>query len=173
MTETNNDVRAATFETTALPFAATLLRAARHITGERSAADDLVQETLLQAWRAFHQFEPGTNCRAWLFRIMLNLWSKVRNKQQRHLQAVPLDEVIAGRESDIQMHLQVRMAVDALPEEQRVVLMLGVVEGFTCKEIADMLSLPIGTVMSRLARGRMRLRGALQESPGSLRKGAE
>jgi len=158
------------FEAVALPLLEILLRTARRITGERSVADDLVQETMLQAWRAFHQFEPGTNCKAWLFRIMVNLWSKLRRKQQPHLQAVPLDEVVTGRESRVQADLQVRMALDALPEEQRVVLMLGVVEGFTCKEIAEMLSLPIGTVMSRLSRGRARLRDALDESTASDRK---
>lgn len=161
------------FESVALPFLEMLLRTARRITGERFVADDLVQETMLQAWRAFHQFEPGTNCKAWLFRIMFNLWSKLRRKQQPHLQAVPLDEIVAGRESRVQADLQIRMALDALPQEQRVVLMLGVVEGFTCKEIAEMLSLPIGTVMSRLSRGRARLRGALDESTPSARKGAE
>lgn len=169
MTETRA-LQAESFEATAVPFLETLLRAARRITGERSAADDLVQETMLQAWRAFHQFEPGTNCKAWLFRIMINLWSKLRKKQRPHLQAVSLDEVLAGRESQVQTNLEIRVALDALPEEQRVVLVLGVVEGFTCREIADMLALPIGTVMSRLARGRIKMRAALEESPKSHQK---
>lgn len=166
MPETGDDraARVADFEAAVLPFAAGLLRAARHITGDPTTADDLVQETLMQAWRAFHQFELGTNSRAWLFRIMLNLWSKARSRRRRdHLRTVPLEGVVVAREPAIQEQMQVRQALATLPEEQRMVLLLGVVEGFTCREIGEMLVLPIGTVMSRLARGRTRMRALLAQ----------
>lgn len=159
--------RLESFEAAAMPHLETLLRSARHITGERHIADDLVQETMLQAWRAFHQFQPGTNCKAWLYRIMLNLWSKLRKKQQPARYIVALDEVELGRESAVLTNLQLSTALDTMPAEQRAVLVLGIVEGFSCREIAEMLALPIGTVMSRLARGREKLRAALEYSSRS------
>src|SRR5436853_5783868 len=133
-----------------------LLRAALRITRERAAAEDLVQETLLRAWRAFDQFERGTNGKAWLFRIMLNVSNKNHQTAQARQVLVPLN----GHETPrvIPMHarppqltsVEVLLALDALSTEHRLVLILAVVEGFTCKEIGGICSLPIGTVMSRL-----------------------
>src|SRR5437588_9103204 len=150
-----------------MPHAESLLRAALRITKERAAAEDIVQETFLGAWRAFDQFERGTNCKAWLFRIMLN----VSNKNHRKTQARPVLVSLNGHEPPrvIPMHVrppqltavEVISALDALSTEHRLVLILAVVEGFTCKEIAGICSLPIGTVMSRLTRGRAELRKIL------------
>jgi RNA polymerase sigma-70 factor (ECF subfamily) len=127
-----------------------------------------VQETLLRAWRAFDQFERGTNCKAWLFRIMVNLASKHRRQIQVRPQMVSLEAsesttvvrlpVVNSQQLE---SVEVISAFDTLSEEHRIVLVLAVVEGFTCKEIAQMCGLPIGTVMSRLSRARGALRAAL------------
>ena len=152
------------FEQVALVHAPALLRTAVRLTGSREAAEDLVQESLLRAWRSFEQFERGTNAKAWLFKIMLNLsnrqWSQMRNLP-------PTDSIDDVRkqpatESQPLAHVHVLAALDELSEEFRVVLVLAVVEGFTCKEIAKMLAIPMGTVMSRLGRARARLREQLQ-----------
>ena len=155
------------FECVAMSHTESLLRAALRIATDRAAAEDMVQETLLRAWRAFDQFERGTNCKAWLFRIMLNVSNKNHRKAQARPELVPLD----GHESPriIPMHVrplqltavEVLSALEALSNEHRLVLILAVVEGFTCKEIAGICSLPIGTVMSRLSRGRAELRKIL------------
>jgi len=154
------------FEAEAMPHAASLLRAARNITRDASVAEDLLQETLLRAWRYFDRFEEGTNCKAWLFRIMLNLWPRLGKKRSAQNRAsVPLDERHAAEpeptSSDFLERSQVRRAFDALPQEQRIVLQLAIVDGFTSRELSEMLSLPIGTVMSRLSRGRAALRERL------------
>jgi RNA polymerase sigma-70 factor (ECF subfamily) len=122
---------------------------------------------LLRAWKSFDQFEPGTNCKAWLFRIMLNLASK-RRKQMKGKPAL----VGIGEEDRLEppaqpaprfTHMEVVQALDRLPEDHRAVLLLGVVEGFSCKEIAHMLGVPMGTVMSRLSRAREGLRRKLTQ----------
>lgn len=161
-------IRQDEFERAAMPHTGRLLRAAMRITQERAAAEDLVQETLLRAWRAFDQFERGTNCKAWLFRIMLN----VSSKSQRSAQAKPSPLPLDGREPAGVIPLrppqltaaEVSSALDSLSAEHRLVLILAVVEGFTCKEIAGICCLPIGTVMSRLSRGRAELRQLLLHS---------
>jgi RNA polymerase sigma-70 factor (ECF subfamily) len=151
-----------------MPHTESLLRMAlRLVHGDRAAADDLVQEAFLQAWRAFDQFERGTNCRGWLFRILFNL-SNRRNEQLRARPApvstddVPTSNVVSLYSKPRQLEAaEVLEAFDRLPEEQATVLILGVIEGFTCKEIALLLGIPIGTVMSRLSRGREALRKSL------------
>ncbi len=160
-------IRREEFERVAMSHTESLLRAALRIARDRAAAEDMVQETLLRAWRAFDQFERGTNCKAWLFRIMLN----VSNKNHRKAQARPVLVPLNGHEPSrvIPMHVrapqltavEVSSALDALSAEHRLMLILAVVEGFTCKEIAAVCSLPIGTVMSRLSRGRAELRKIL------------
>lgn len=153
------------FELQAMPHGHSLLRAAIRLTGDRSLAEDMVQETLLLAWRSFHQFDIRTNCKAWLFRIMLNLL----NKHQRRLRARPpevslSEEQTAGMASTSAPSLlrsQVLATLERLTSEYRTVLLLGVVEGFSCKEIAGILGIPIGTVMSRLSRARAAFRDAL------------
>ena len=155
-----------------MPHADSLLRAALRIAGDRAAAEDMVQETLLRGWRAFDQFERGTNCKAWLFRIMLN----ISNKNYRMARARPVLVSLDGHEPSrvIPMHVrptqltavEILSALEALSTEHRLVLILAVVERFTCKEIAGICSLPIGTVMSRLSRGRAELRKLLVHSSG-------
>lgn len=158
------------FEREMLPHAPALLRTALRMTaGDPAAAEDAVQETLLRAWKAFAQFEAGTNARAWLFRILLNFLSKQRQRAAARPGLVSLDEheesrgqpVAAPPEPARFADSDVFAALHALPEEHRAVLLLAVVEGFTCKEVAATLELPIGTVMSRLSRARVGLRNAL------------
>jgi RNA polymerase sigma-70 factor, ECF subfamily len=160
-----HELRERAFEHEAMPHTASLLRAAISITRDSAVAEDLVQETLLRAWRFFDRFDQGTNCKAWLFRIMLNLSTRVREKRTAEsISSVPLDETHADQASTSGDHLQqllIRHAFEALPQEQRSVLHLAIVDGFTCKEIAELLSLPMGTVMSRLSRGRVSLRDHL------------
>ena len=153
------------FEQVALVHAPALLRTALRLTGGREAAEDLVQEALLRAWRSFEQFERGTNAKAWLFKIMLNLssrqWSQMRSLPPMY----SMDDVRQqpAIESQPLAHAHVLAALGELTEDFRVVLVLAVVEGFTCKEIAKMLAIPMGTVMSRLGRARARLREQLQQ----------
>jgi RNA polymerase sigma-70 factor (ECF subfamily) len=164
----NHDlIRRDEFEREAMPHTESLLRVALRITRERAGAEDIVQETLLRAWNAFDQFERGTNCKAWLFRILLNLSSKQRKKIQAAPAMLALDEndsdrVIRLRVSPPQFaEVEIVSALDRLSPEHRTILILAVVEGFTCKEIARMCALPIGTVMSRLSRARAELRKIL------------
>ena len=140
-----------------MPEAARLLRFARRL--HVSSAEDLVQETLLRAWRGFRQFQEGTNARAWLFRILVNV------HYERHRKARP-EEVLTpevGEDPRVQESLETQQALNALPEDHRAVLLLNVVEGFTCQEVAEILTVPIGTVMSRLSRARQAMREALRE----------
>jgi RNA polymerase sigma-70 factor (ECF subfamily) len=148
----------AKFERVMMPEARGLLRFARRLTGNTSSAEDLVQETLLKAWRGFRQFQDGTNARAWLYRILVNSFYA----QGRKLGAatIPLDNGISARPLEID-RLEIAEALDGLPEEHRTVLLLGVVEGFTCREISEILTVPLGTVMSRLSRARHSLRERL------------
>jgi RNA polymerase sigma-70 factor (ECF subfamily) len=160
-----DSIRREEFERVAMPHTGPLLRVALRITRERGSAEDLVQETLLRAWRAFDQFERGTNCKAWLFRIMLNVSNKSRREAQASPALIPLDghepvRVFPVRPPQLTA-TEVLAALDSLSAEHRLVLVLAVVEGFTCKEIAAMCCVPIGTVMSRLSRGRAELRKIL------------
>jgi len=133
-----------------------LLRVARRLTSD---PEDLVQETMLSAWRGFDQFRAGTNARAWLFRIMMNAFH-ARGRRARPA-LVPIDGHDRAGGADISIAAEVAQALDELAIEHRTVLLLGVVEGFTCQEIAEILGVPIGTVMSRLSRARESLRGRL------------
>lgn len=137
----------------AMPHTRSLLRVARRLTHD---AEDLVQEAMLLAWRGFHQFESGTNARAWLFRIMINAFQGRGRKS--HLALVPLDDRDFASRSLSESAAEVTQALDDLAIDQRTVLLLGVVEGFTCQEIAEILKIPIGTVMSRLSRAREAMR---------------
>jgi RNA polymerase sigma-70 factor, ECF subfamily len=147
------------FERLAMPHTRDLLRVARRLSSDPAAAEDLVQETVLSAWRGFHQFRAGTNFRAWLFRILINAF--LSRGRKKHPTLVPLAARDFPSRGDAAAAAEVRQAIDELPVEQRTVVLLGVVEGFTCLEIAGMLSAPIGTVMSRLSRARQALRKRL------------
>ena len=155
------------FRDEALPHVPALLRTATRLSGNREAAEDLVQETVLQAWRSFGRFEPGTNCRAWLYKILMFSHSRQRRDQSRRPLVTDLD---AAHESALQFDPQtpdtltaasVKAAFDQLPEPFRIAVLLVDVEELTYREAADALDVPIGTVMSRLNRGRRLMRLAL------------
>lgn len=138
-----------------------LRRYARALTGERSAADDLVQDTLERALSRFHLWRQGSDLRAWLFTIMHNIYVNQVRSRIRHPQE-PLDESAAdelrAREPDWGELRDIEEALARLPGEQRSVLLLVGLEQFTYEEAARVLDIPLGTVMSRLSRGRERLR---------------
>jgi len=142
-----------------MPHLAALLRVARRLTLDPASAEDLVQETMLLAWRGFRNFQTGTNARAWLFRILFNAFHGEGRKAALTARPVPFqDRVPPG----LQEAAEIAEALDAISLEQRTVLLLAVVEGFTCREIAGILGVPIGTVMSRLSRAREELRRSLK-----------
>ncbi len=155
------------FESIAMPHSRSLLRVARRLTFDPAIAEDLVQETLLRAWRSFDQFQPGTNARAWLFRILFNVYYAQGRKIRSAPLLVPLQptgrEAPARNGTDFSLldSAMLSAALDDLSGEHKTVILLAVVEGFTCRELAEILSLPIGTVMSRLSRARQSLRESL------------
>jgi RNA polymerase sigma-70 factor (ECF subfamily) len=144
-----------------------LYRSARYTLGSSSEAEDVVQETYLQAWKSFHRFEPGTNCRAWLFKIMFHVIAHHRRRWFRvRLKTDPIEDFLdtLTAEEPVRQHLQdkeVLNALDKLPRQFREVIVLADVEDFAYREIAEMLRIPMGTVMSRLNRGRKLLRTQL------------
>ena len=146
-----------------MPHVSSLLRVARRLCRNYDAAEDLVQETMLRAWRGLNQFQQGTNARAWLFKILFNQFYSDGRKQLTALQAAPLPSV--DRTVNPADTIEVLEAVSALSPDHRAVLLLAVVEGFSCREIAEIVSIPIGTVMSRLARARQAMRERL--APGA------
>jgi len=150
-----------------------LRRYARVLTGEASRADDLVQETLARAWEKRRLWAAGTDLRAWLFTIMHNVFVNQRATARRDAQSVSLDEDDNGvaRELSVRpnQHLRVELAeimreLERLPTEQREVLILAAVEELRYEEIAKVLAIPIGTVMSRLSRARDKLRRAMDHN---------
>jgi RNA polymerase sigma-70 factor (ECF subfamily) len=155
------------FETVALCHSQSLLRVALRLT-LHSEAEDLVQDCLLLAWRSFHQFQRGTNARAWLFRILFNAFYAQGRKLRRVPDLIPLNDQVRvyspGRATAPDDAIEISRALDSLQLDHRTVLMLGVVEGFTCAEIAQILSVPVGTVMSRLSRARQAMRIKLIET---------
>jgi RNA polymerase sigma-70 factor, ECF subfamily len=168
----------ARFEAEAMPLLAGLYSGAYRLTRNAADAEDLVQETYLRAYRGFHQFEPGTNLKAWLYRILMNTFINSYRKRQREPQTVSDDEiedwylyskmVERGTEPSAEASVieslpdeDVQAALAELPEQFRVAVLLADVEGFSYKEIAEITEVPIGTVMSRLHRGRKALEKAL------------
>jgi RNA polymerase sigma-70 factor (ECF subfamily) len=164
----------ARFETEALPLLPGLYSAAFRLTRNATDAEDLVQETFLRAYRGFHQFEPGTNLKAWLYRILTNTFINSYRKKQREPQTDSLDETEdwylysrmaeRGTEPSAETSVieslpdeDVQEALSSLPDQFRIAVLLADVEGFSYKEIAEITEVPIGTVMSRLHRGRKAL----------------
>lgn len=166
-----------------MPFMSQLFATAMRMTRNRSDAEDLVQETYLKAYRAYERFEEGTNLRAWLFRILTNNYINTYRKKQRRPQESDLGEIqdlyLYRRLGGEQMSQRSQSAEDALfeeitdqvildaldtlPDQYRTAVLLADVEGFAYKEISEILEVPIGTVMSRLHRGRKRLQEQLYE----------
>jgi RNA polymerase sigma-70 factor, ECF subfamily len=166
---------AARFERDAIPLLDRMFTAALRMTRNQHDAEDLVQETMLRAYAHFHTFHEGTNLKAWLYRVLHNTWISQYRKSQRRP-----DEIMAADVADFQTAAgsrangsaevaaleslpddEVKSAFMALPEDSRVAVYYADVEGFSYKEIADILNVSVGTVTSRLHRGRQRLRTEL------------
>jgi RNA polymerase sigma-70 factor (ECF subfamily) len=162
------------FEAEALPLLPGMYSAAYRLTRNAADAEDLIQETFLRAYRAYQQFEPGTNLKAWLYRILTNSFINSYRKKQREPQTVSDEEVQDwylyskmaedGMEPSAEAAVleslpdeDVQEALSSLPEQFRMAVLLADVEGFSYKEIAEIMGVPIGTVMSRLHRGRKAL----------------
>jgi RNA polymerase sigma-70 factor (ECF subfamily) len=153
------------FERVTLCHSRSLLRVARRLSANAWTAEDLVQDCLLLAWRNFHQLQPGTNARAWLFRILFNVFYGEGRRLRRTPEVVPLSAEVRIVAPSSDRAMQISQALDSLPVDHRTVLLLGVVEGFTCSEMAEILGIPIGTVMSRLSRARQSMRKKLMSHP--------
>ena len=166
-----------------MPYMGQLFSTALRMTRNRADAEDLVQETYLKGYKGFGGFRDGTNLRAWLFRILTNTYINSYRKKQRRPSETDLEDVedlylyrrIGGgdaadlgrsAEEELMEHLtehEVIEAIESLPDQYRVAVLLADVEGFSYKEIAEILDIPIGTVMSRLHRGRKNLQKRLYE----------
>jgi len=157
-----------------MPHVRSLLRTAMRLCRRQEAAEDLVQETMLRAWKGFSRFQADSNCKAWLFAILMNLWNEHHRKPWvRHETAVEEEfdfdqQSVPGNFDDHIFMQEVLACIDLLPEEQRCVLLLSVVEGLALREIAEILKIPIGTVMSRLGRARVTLRQHVRPNPGPI-----
>jgi RNA polymerase sigma-70 factor (ECF subfamily) len=150
------------FEAEALGFSDQLFRVALRVCRDREKAEDLIQETYLQAWRSFHRFEIGTNLRAWLYRILFNVYYD--GIRRAKLELAPIEETIAetiAYDPPTPQRLteeEVLAALERIPRDFQLPVVLADVEDLSYREIANALRIPLGTVMSRLHRGRKLLR---------------
>ena len=155
------------FESEAMPHLTELLRTATRVMGDRGRAEDVVQETFLQAWKSFDRFQTGTNCRAWLYKILFHSIHHYRRKWFRLAVMQPMDEYTEATAAytppipELLTDEDLLAALDKIPGDFRAVMLLVDVEEFAYKEAADILNVPIGTVMSRLSRGRKAMRDLL------------
>lgn len=167
----------------AMQYAPQLFSTAMRMTRNRSDAEELVQETFIKAWRSFATYQQGTNLRAWLFRIMTNTYINKYNAQQRKPTETELDDVeelflykrlgavdqsqLSQSAEDQMLSMftddEVKNALEELPDQFRIPVLMSDVEGFSYKEIAEILEIPLGTVMSRLHRGRKSMQKMLYE----------
>lgn len=170
--------REAEFTAIALPYLNSLYNLAFSLTHNDKDAEDLVQETYLRAYRFFHQFERGTNCKAWLFRILRNTHINRFRKQAKEPQTVDLEDLEnQAAEDELNQHLlspreelfkdlyddEIQAALDGLPEDFRTAIILSDIEGLSYQEIAEIVECPLGTVRSRLSRGRSLLEKKLRQ----------
>lgn len=168
------ECRRRTFTREALPYLDVLYRVAVRLEREDASAEDLVQETMLKAFRSWHLYEPGTNVRAWLVTILRNTFYTLHARRQRLGHTVDIGEIEEftlfdriqeddpeGRFFEYMVDDEVMQAVDALPEPFREVVVLNNLEGFRYEEIAKIVGVPVGTVKSRMSRGRRLLRKTL------------
>lgn len=179
-TETPEE-RSERFERDALPLLDTLYAGAMRMTRNPDDASDLVQETVERAYKSFHQFKPGTNLKAWMFRILTNTYINGYRKKQRQPLQSSTDDVEDWQMAKAGSHTSnglrsaeaealdslpdgdVKNALAEIPEEFRLAVYFADVEGFAYKEIAEIMDTPVGTVMSRLHRGRRQLRDKLED----------
>lgn len=177
MAEETLEERKQRFEADAVPFLDGLYGAALRMTRNPADAEDLLQETFTRAFSAFDSFQPGTNLKAWLYRILVNTYISSYRKAKRSPQTVLTDDVepfsyvrdlaqdaVRTPEAEVLDRIpdeEVKRALEELPEQFRIAVLLADVEGFSYKEIADITESSIGTVMSRLHRGRKALQRAL------------
>jgi RNA polymerase sigma-70 factor (ECF subfamily) len=173
----------ARFAELAMEYMPSLYTAALRMTRSPADAEDLVQETYLKAYRGFGGFQEGTNLKAWLYRILTNTFINTYRAKKRRPEETDIDDVEnlylsrrlgglegaqSGRSAEDEVldqftEAEVKEAIEALPEQFRLAVLLGDVEGFSYKEIAEILDVPIGTVMSRLHRGRRALQKRLYD----------
>jgi len=171
------------FHTEALPHLDAVYRFALRLSGSSDGAEDLVQETFLRAYRSWHQYRPGTRCKSWLFTICRNVFLRQAERGRRHDRIVeaespregpgpsdanPLWSALDGVDPEgaffgSLVDESILQAVDALPDEYREAVVLSDLEGLSYEEVAEVLEVPVGTVKSRLYRGRRRLQHALYE----------
>ena len=179
-TETQEE-RVARFEANAMQYVDQLYSAGLRMTRNPADAEDLVQETFTKAFAAFHQYKPGTNLKAWLYRILTNTYINSYRKKQRQPIQASTDELEDWQLARAEAHspsvsrsaemealdrlpdTDVKDALASLPEEFRMAVYYADVEGFAYKEIAEIMETPVGTVMSRLHRGRRMLRSKLTD----------
>jgi len=173
----------ASFHEEALPHMDAVYRFALRLTGSADRAEDLVQDTFFRAFRAWDQYTPGTQCKSWLFTICRNVFLRQRERSQRHDEIVsenvpkdtgtvptvnPIWHSALGRDPEGDffnsiVDAEILAAIDALPEEYRMAVVLSDLEGFSYNEVAEMMDVPVGTIKSRLFRGRRQLQKQLYE----------
>jgi RNA polymerase sigma-70 factor (ECF subfamily) len=166
------------FENTALVHLQSLYSVALRLTRNPSDAEDLVQETYLKAYRFFHRFQPGTNCKAWLLKVLTNIFINKYRKKTKEPETIAVAEdedyrlnqriLALGNRQNPEEHFwsqlgeeQIKKALESLPPEFRLAVTLCFVEGFSYEEIADILGVRLGTVKSRIHRGRLLLKSQL------------